>query len=66
MQELEEHIAENEDYADEAGEKRKETEHGDIFSMLVSAFFTLWLPCVGILILICVLAYVLLGLPFAH
>ena len=55
----------DEEYAQEVEKKMKETEKGDIPSMLLSAFLILWLPCVVILILICVGAYVLLGLPFA-
>lgn len=58
-------IKKDEEYAKEVEEKMKETEKGDIPSMLLSAFLVLWLPCVVILILICVGAYVLLGLPFA-
>ena len=58
-------IKNDEEFAREFEEKMKATEKGDLFSMLLSAFFVLWLPCVVILILICVGAYVLLGLPFA-
>ena len=58
-------IEKDEDFAMEVEEKMKETEKGDIASMLLSAFLVLWLPCVVILVLICVGAYVLLGLPFA-
>ena len=58
-------IDKDEEYAQEVEEKMKETEKGDIPSMLLSAFLVLWLPCVLILILICVGAYALLGLPFA-
>lgn len=59
-------IEQDEDYAKEVEEKMKETERGDIPSILFSAFLVLWLPCVVILILICVLAYLFLGLPFGH
>jgi len=55
----------DEEFAKEIEEKMKETEKGDLLSMLLSAFLVLWLPCVIILVLICVGAYVLLGLPFA-
>lgn len=58
-------IEKDEDFAREIEEKMKETEKGDLLSMLLSAFLVLWLPCVIILVLICVGAYVLLGLPFA-
>lgn len=59
-------IEQDEAYAQEVEEKMKETEHGDIPSMMFSAFLVIWLPCVVILVLICALAYVLLGLPFGH
>ena len=58
-------IDKDEEYAMEVEEKMKETEKGDLSSMLLSAFLVLWLPCLVILILIGVGAYVLLGLPFA-
>lgn len=58
-------IDKDEEYAREVEEKMNATEKGDIPSMLLSAFLVLWLPCVVILILICVGAYVMLGLPFA-
>ena len=58
-------IEKDEDFAKEIEEKMRETEKGDLLSMLLSAFLVLWLPCVIILVLICVGAYVLLGLPFA-
>ena len=54
----------DEEYAQEVEKKMKETEKGDIPSMLLSAFLILWLPCVVILILIWIGAYVLLVLPF--
>lgn len=53
------------DVSEEAEEKLKETEKGDVPAMLLSAFLVLWLPCVLILILLCALAYLFLGLPFA-
>lgn len=58
-------INQDEAYSAEVEEKLKATEKGDIKAMLVSAFLVLWLPCVGILILLCALAYLMLGLPFA-
>lgn len=58
-------IKKDEEYAMEVEEKMKATEKGDIPSMLLSAFLVLWLPCVIVLVLICVGAYVMLGLPFA-
>ena len=53
------------DVTEEEQEKMKLTEKGDFFAILVSAFLVLWLPCLIILILLCVMAYLLLGLPFA-
>lgn len=55
----------DEEYAMEVEEKMKATEKGDLASILLSAFLVLWLPCVVILVLICVGAYLLLGIPFA-
>ena len=55
----------DEEYAREVEEKLKATEKGDIPSMLISAFLVIWLPCVLALVAICVLAYVMLGIPFA-
>ena len=55
----------DEDYAREVEEKMKATEKGDFFSMCVSAFLVIWLPCVIALLVIVGLAYLLLGLPFA-
>lgn len=58
-------IRTDEAYAEEVKEKMKETEKGDFFSMCLSAFLVIWLPCVLILIGIAALAYLFLGLPFA-
>ena len=55
----------DEEYAMEVEKKMKATERGDIFSMILSAFLVIWLPCVLILLVIVGLAYLLLGLPFA-
>lgn len=55
----------DEEYAKEVEEKLKATEKGDIFSMIVSAFLVIWLPCVLALVAIAGLAYLMLGLPFA-
>ena len=58
-------VREDEDFAMEAESKIKETEKGDFFAMMVSAFLVIWVPCLIILILLCGLAYLFLGLPFA-
>lgn len=58
-------VREDEEYAAEVEEKLKATEKGDIFAMICSAFLVIWLPCLIILILICALAYLFLGIPFA-
>jgi len=55
----------DEEYAKEVEEKMKATEKGDFFSMIVSAFLVIWIPCVLALLAIVGLAYLLLGLPFA-
>ncbi|MBQ8230876.1 MAG: hypothetical protein IJZ34_02950 [Lachnospiraceae bacterium] len=53
------------DVTEEAEERFSELEKHDMTSMIVSAMLTIWLPCVLVLILICGLAYLFLGLPFA-
>ena len=58
-------VREDKDFSDELEAKMKETEKGDFFAMLVSAFVVIWVPCLIILILLCGLAYLFLGLPFA-
>ena len=55
----------DEEYAKEVEEKMKATEKGDFFSMIVSAFLVIWIPCVLALLAIVGFAYLLLGLPFA-
>ena len=58
-------IETDEEYAAEVKEKMDDTEKGDFFSMCISAFLVIWLPCVLILVAIVALAYLFLGLPFA-
>ena len=55
----------DEEYAKEVEEKMKATEKGEFFSMIVSAFLVIWIPCVLALLAIVGFAYLLLGLPFA-
>lgn len=56
----------NQDIEKQEKEKMSELEKGDVPAMCFAALFTLWLPSLLILIILCALAYVFLGLPFAH
>ncbi len=58
-------INKDKEYAEEVEAKMNEMEKGDIPAMIFSALLVLWLPCFVILILICALAYLFLGIPFA-
>ncbi len=49
------------EYAKEIEAKMKETEKGDIFSMMISGLLVLWLPCAVVLLLLLGLAFIVLG-----
>ncbi|MBQ7955876.1 MAG: hypothetical protein IJ282_08995 [Lachnospiraceae bacterium] len=53
------------DVDEEAEKKISQLEKGDMSAMIFSALLVLWIPALLILILICALAYLFLGFPFA-
>lgn len=50
----------------ESEKRSKELEKGDIPAILLSAFLTLWLPALILLVLLCVVAYLFTGIPFGR
>ncbi len=52
-------------YEEQEEEKGKELEKKDVPALLISSFLVLWLPATIILLIICGLAFLLLGIPFA-
>ena len=50
----------------ESEKRSKELEKGDIPAILLSAFLTLWLPALILLVLLCTVAYLFTGIPFGR
>ena len=50
----------------ESEKRSKELEKGDIPAILLSAFLTLWLPALILLVLLCAVAYLFTGIPFGR
>ena len=59
LTEEEDAVRENEEFLPEKPEIKEELEKGDMFAMITAAFLTVFLPAVGVLLLVAGLSYLL-------